>query len=246
MRSSLAAALRWLVLPWGATSGNRIILDSDDGSIKVYEGNTLVAEMGFAVGPANNEPGFITWDRSGTGYYTLHSDYFIQFGNVNAQGGNGPDVPAYIEVGYGPGLSEPSTLRLGSGFIGPNDFASALVELVSGGDAARPRPKVTVLGSGSGATANADLAVTGFLTSGTERVGRATISVTVANTPVSATVTYPAMITATLEAFATVNSANPLTAAASVTTITTTSATVWLNRTTVGSSVVHWQVKART
>lgn len=56
---SFIAALRNLVLPWGRTSGERIVLNGDDGRIEVYNAaNQLVyyidaSESGAVAGPSN-------------------------------------------------------------------------------------------------------------------------------------------------------------------------------------------------
>lgn len=58
---SFIAALRYLVLPWGRTSGRRIVLDGDNGEILIYDAaNTLVVTLtsqsppGLIVGGAND------------------------------------------------------------------------------------------------------------------------------------------------------------------------------------------------
>lgn len=270
MRSALAAALQWLVLPWGATSGARIVLNSETGSIEIYNsadelvisisatgqaiqvwqhsfGETrLAAEFGMVTGV---DGGMVAYNGSGSSNYEYVkiAGSEIALGFVNATDPFASDARIYAANSGSSGTpADPQYLVVNSGEVGDTDHQSSTIRLYSGTEGSLTDMPTVYVESGINTRGPADLVVRGRATSGGERVGRATISVTTANTPVSATVTYPTMITSTLEAFATANSANPLTAAASVTTITTTSATVWLNRTTVGSTVVHWQVKART
>ena len=84
---SFIAALRNLVLPFGRTSGQRIILDGDNGTIKVYNAsNVLIAEI------------------------SPTADVVKVYGADGSFAGLDPDAPNSVSFGSAPGLvlSRPS------------------------------------------------------------------------------------------------------------------------------------------
>jgi hypothetical protein len=249
MRSALAAALRWIVLPWGKTTGRRIVIDGVDGSIQVYDqDNDLVGEV-FADGRYyGNGGGFASFKNTGPIRYVAA----LSGGSLIFQAAD--EIPdEWAEITYdraGPAGSDtdPARLTFSTGYAGhSSSFGPAILRMVSRqGPSGSPTEPYVEIAQEFGFGSVCDLRVSGRITSGSTRVGRVTISVVTANVPVSATVTYPAMVSTVLEGFAQAGTTNPFAAGASIGTIGTTSATVWLNRTAAGSSAVHWMVKVRT
>jgi len=98
---SFIASLRNLVLPFGATDGTRIILDSDNGKIQVYTGSYLAAEIG-EVAPGTGIGGFVSYGPTfpHNTKATLASGSLLfdwigadpwQVAGVSAAAGDGPD-----------------------------------------------------------------------------------------------------------------------------------------------------------
>lgn len=251
---SFMAALRSLVLPYGATSGDRIVLDSDDGSIRIYEGTQLVAEMATAAGP-DNDAGFIAYSRTGAGYYAMLEDGQLQLGNENYSvdfGGGlvqvGPDVPASLTLSYSgtnPTWTDPSELTLSSGYVGTADSVSAALRLLSGGAAARPRPAAYIEDPTQDAAC--DLDVSGILTAGSRIVGTTSITPSAANTPTSRTITFPrTLVGTTFACQITANSSVPGTTMLGVgyTAVSATGVTLWLTRSNTTTTTLSYTVEA--
>lgn len=264
MRSALAAALRWLVLPWGATSGSRIVLDSTDGSIKIYgtsgdleisispgggiqvwESGSVVAELGMVTGV---DGGLIAYGDLIGG--NPHSYAKIEGGQYRLGFIPAGVAEAFIALANAGSFStpaDPQYLHLNSGYIGDTDNQSASIRMYSGvqGSATDP-PKVWVE-SGVNTRGVADLEVRGKVLAGNERFGRVTITPSAANTPTSATVTYASMVGGTFEGYATANTNVPGTqvTGTGVWTVGATSAIIYVTRTNTTATVVHWMVKSR-
>lgn len=99
---SLIASLRNLTLPNGATSGQRIVLDSDKGIIAVYDTRgDLVAQIGFTALPTVEDPttGIQTYGitmldvaRSLAALITADSIEWLTYGTDGSSYTNGPSV----------------------------------------------------------------------------------------------------------------------------------------------------------
>lgn len=244
---SFIAALRNLVLPYGATSGKRIVIDSDDGSIRIYGSNDeLFAEMTLGAG-TENLAGFISY-LVGTGYYAMLGGGRLTLSNTAANGGSygGNDAPAQlVQRNSGTNDIDPVMLDIDSGYVGTDDSISARMRLTSGGGTT-PRPVVSVETDAPPAYNYADFSVSGVMSAGNIRFGEVVIS-TVANAVTSVTVTYPQMQGSSFAAFVTANSAVPGSQVQEVTTDspTATSVSVRIYRTTAVDTKVYWMVRGQ-
>lgn len=178
---SFIAALRSLVLPWGRTSGRRIILDGDNGQIAIYNASDIktgqIDDSGYHLyratapgdllaeattsGGSNHLPGFIAWSSLSAGRYVFMGDEGIEFGDTTK--------PTFFS---NPSLSwlssaDPIDLVLNGGrTTGTGTHAMLrLRSAVSGG---------TAKASIEGQNGTADFSVDGSLTAGNIRTGLAT------------------------------------------------------------------------
>lgn len=182
---SLVAALRSLVLPWGRTSGRRIVLDGESGVIDLYGDNSALVVVidsdGYRLyNPTGDLVAQITLDAGQLlgGFYTRN---FVAPANTYAflSGGqvtSGPVTQSlaalhgYLQYVIAPGASQPyaaQTLSTGAIDLALDD--EARLQLIS---QRGQRPVVWVDG-GSSAVA-ADLLVTGKISTNNIRSGAAT------------------------------------------------------------------------
>lgn len=166
---SFMAALRSLVLPVGRTSGKRIVLDGDQGVVRVYgETDALAAEI-TTHDDVLAEPGFIAYQTSGTRYAAHLAGGALWF-FVDAEY---PDLAAYIDYRREAPTAGVSMLRLASGYVGGGSGAweSAVVELHS--HDGTTGPKVVLQGDADAAyTRGCDLEVHGDVIGGQVPVHR--------------------------------------------------------------------------
>ncbi|TDC20625.1 hypothetical protein E1265_21380 [Streptomyces sp. 8K308] len=227
MKASLASMLRWLVLPWGKTSGRRIVLDGQNGGVQIYDdSNTLVADLGPDVNADSQNPAGL-WTR---GYqfpraiYSFLGGGIVQFGTVTASAINTRSSVSFSVVDSAP---RSTTLQLTSGApIGTTD--QAIVSLTSRVGSA---PAV---------------AVSGVLTASNIATGLAQIT-PVANSPTSLSITGLNVTGSNLVAFATALTAVPGSTVieTSVNNLSNTSLNVWVYRTNTTTTGVYWMVIGR-
>jgi len=183
---SFMAALRSLVLPFGRTSGMRIIIDGDAGVIQLYDtANNLVAELG-----PNTDGGGGLWTRGLQNPQNLSA--FLGGGELRFTTVAQNVIGADAEVLYDTDGSTYADLLLSSGGVNVADKrARILLESLPGGT------NGTVYVTGDG-TNKANLDVDGVFTAGNVRIG-------LVNTPApgaapaqtTATVTFAVPMTAT-------------------------------------------------
>jgi hypothetical protein len=228
-------------------SGDLEISISPGGGVQVWNSGALVSELGMVTGI---DGGLIAYgDLIGD---TAHSYAKVEGGQFRLgfpQSGAGA-AEAFVSLANAGSFStpaDPQYLHINSGYIGDTDNESASLRLYSGvaGSATDP-PKVWVE-SGVNARGVADMEVRGRLTSGNERTGRVTITPSAANVPTSTTVTYASMAGTTFRGFATAETTVIGTGGvtgASVTSMAATSALVWVNRVNTTATVVDWMIKS--
>ncbi|MFE4960414.1 hypothetical protein ACFRCW_42370 [Streptomyces sp. NPDC056653] len=228
---SFIAALRSLVLPWGRTSGQRIVLDGDAGRIQIYNtAGLLIAEMSPTV------DGGGVWTRGVQSPQNLAA--FLGGGELlfHPVTDNLVQIPGQL-FWDSDGLSYTS-LVLDSGAIdGTNERAILLLNGDPGG-----RGRCRVQGP-SGAPA--DLIVSGAATSADHRFGQVGIT-PAAGVPTSVGVTYPAMVGSTFygQATASTTVVGTQVTGVAVTAPTATTMNVWVCRTGATLTFVNWEARS--
>lgn len=232
MRASLASMLRWLVLPWGTTSGQRIVLDSTAGEISLYDASdVLVAEVTIS-GGSENEPGFIAYAATGRRYYGMLTQGGVEFGEDGLAYVQTPSITHVSSAG-----ADPTFLLIRSGWIGDTATDGSIIRLISMDGATRPRVEVDAV-SGSAA----DMGVSGILTAGNMAFG-STVITPVASTPTSVTVTGLAVEGSTFYGHVTANSsALAVIQEVSATGAASTGVTLWIYSTSTTNRTLNWMV----
>lgn len=220
-------------------------LELDSSGVRLYEGGTVVAELAVAAGP-DNDAGFIAHSRTGSGYYAMLEDGQLQLGNSNGPGDQaGPDVPASIAVGYAgtrPDYTGPTTLTVASGYMGPADFHSAALRLVSAGSG---RPRALLVEEFE--ETECDLEVTGVLRGGSRITGTVSITPSGVDVPTSVAVTFPRRLIGTsFTCQVTANSTVPGTSVKGVSysNLSATGVTLWLTRGNTATTTLSYTVEA--
>lgn len=157
---SLVAALRSLVLPWGHTTGPRIVIDGVQGAIQLYDaGGILRAEVALGVGP-DALPGFAAYGLNGASYVAV-ADEEIQWGNT---GVNPFGDPAISVTGLAT-AADPRTMILTPGRFAGASTAPLLRLIAQAGG--RARAQLDALNGVS------DLDVGGYVTAQNHQSGSA-------------------------------------------------------------------------
>lgn len=227
MKGALASVLRWLVLPWGATTGQRIILDAVNGKIEVYNAsNTLVAEI-------NTDGEIIAYATNGN--YTKLEAGQLLFEQVAFS-----DYTRFPRVLHTTTAGTLSTLRLESGQDDSANAADAVMTLQSVATAGTwPAARIfsQVVGDD-----RADLEVTGVATAGNIAYG-STVITPVASTPTSVSVSGLDLEGSTFYGFATANtSALAVVQEVSATNASATGVTLWIYATSTTNRTINWLV----
>jgi hypothetical protein len=251
MKASLASMLRWLVLPWGKTTGQRIVLDGDNGKISVYDAsNSLSAEVTSAPGGFRTEGDTVSHWRA----YSLLSEGKVEFGTVDGVEQSPAIIEHYLDdmVGIVPPVPNASIMEITNG--APDATAGQIrIELLTRttGLGVQVVPTVTFYATG-GADHGARVDIVtnaGVVRSANVQCGRVNIT-PVANTPTSVTVTYPQIrsrTAASLSCQVTANTNVPgsVVQEVSYNSLTVTSVNLWIYRTTATTTELSWLVMAR-
>lgn len=223
---SFIAALRSLVLPFGRTSGTRIILDGVNGAIQLYDASDDLAAELTLDGPGG-EPAIVSYGSIGADdYYNMLNGADLRFGMV----GDDPGEEAFVAFeDFGDNLR---TLFLESGSSGGLSASGIFMfsEWNSGGS------EIDIA---------ADLvSITGALESGNEAFGTVTIT-PVASVPTSVTVSGLSVVGTAFRGFATANTTviGSVVMGVAVSSVTSTGLLVWVYRTNNTNTVVNWMVK---
>lgn len=235
---SLVAALRTLVLPWGRTTGTRIVLDGVNGRILIYDANDVViAEISPTIDPDGNTPGGF-WTR---GFQSPDPIYSFLGGGLVVMGPIPEtvcDEHSYLiyqtDSGFSPQYAA-STLSSG---VPDSTYNPARLQLV-GQDTQWPQAYI----DGGSIADRADLNVTGVFRSNNHTFGRVTIT-PVANTPTSTTVNFGFTMAGTVfRGFATANTTviGSTVQGVAVSSVGATSMLVWVYRTNTTNTNVDWE-----
>lgn len=230
-----------LVIPTGATSGARVVVDGDTGAILIYDADgVVIAEVSPDVDPDGQNPGGF-WTR---GFQTPDPIYSFLGGGLVVMG----PIPSSVcdEHGYliyqtdSTFSPQYAALTMSSGV--PDDtYNPARVQLVAQNGQV---PQAYV--DGGSIADRADLNVTGMLRTNGHVMGTTTIS-PVANTPTSATVSYGfAMPGSTFRGYATANTTGigSSVRGVAVTGVTSTQMQLWVYRTNTNNTNIFWEVWA--
>lgn len=248
------AALRNLVLPYGTTSGKRLVLDGVDGEFDVYNAsNVLIIKLSSAgiqlfdpsgtgalfaeltpTGGVNSYPGLMAYQTDGVSYV------FTGEGNVQwGVKGQSWAIPPVIESLQNTGSGDPLNFYIRCGAIGSTTNAPqlAMQGAASGTHA---------VASFSGANGVTDLKTDGNLYAGSRAFGAVTITPSAANTPTSIAVTGLSLTGANPRGYATAFTSVPGTqvTGVSVNNITTSGMNVWLTRTNTTATIVNWSMES--
>lgn len=230
-----------LVIPTGATTGTRIVLNGETGQILVYDENDIViAEMSPIVDPDGQNPGGY-WTR---GFQTPDPIYsFLGGGQVIM----GPipesvcDEHAYLIYQTDSGFSpQYSASTLSSGVPDSADNPARLQLIGQNGQEAQAYV------DGGSITDRADLNVTGVLRCNGHLFGQVTIT-PVAGVPTSTSVSFAgAMPGTTFRGFATANTTviGTQVLGVAVSSVNSTGLLVWTTRTNATNTLVNWEVWA--
>lgn len=224
MKASIASMLKWLVLPWGKTSGRRMVLDGQSGSsIQIYnDSDALVAELGPEVNSDGNAPSGL-WTRGfqfPENTYSFLGGGILQFGTVNASA-----------------ISTRANFQFS---VITNEPRSTSVSLASGAPLGTSQQARLTLTSTDGGTPRA--AITGILSATSHAYGSVVVS-PVADSPTSVAITGLSVAGDQFYGYATANtSALAVVREVSVTGVSGSGMTVWIYSTSETNRTINWQV----
>jgi hypothetical protein len=220
--------LRWLVLPWGRTSGQRIVLDADTGTIQIYNASdVLVAEVSV--------DGFTAYSAAGTPQLARLNSAAVEFQDSDETYDSLPEISHTASALV-------SSLSLESGDVAGGG-ERAIVTLTS---AISGNPRVQVYSPGGIGADQCDMDVRGMLSARNIASGMVQI-VPVANSPTSVAVTGLNVAGTSFSAFATALTAVPGSTVieTSVNNLSATSLNVCVYRTNTTTTGVYWMVIGR-
>lgn len=226
-----------------AASGTRVVLDS---KVKLYNAaGDLLAEA-TPSGGYTSDPGFICYNTTGLGrYYAMLSRGFLLLAKEGASYARVPTIDHNIAGG------NVAELRMYSGAIGTTSGVQAILDMAGSPNNGTTPARVDIFSDAG--NARCDVNVTGVLSASSIATGTTTITPSAANTPTSFSVTGLTVMGSTLRGYATANSTVPGSrinavpsaqgvTGVSVSSVTSSSLLVWVNRENTTSTVVNWMV----
>lgn len=236
---SFIAALRTLVLPWGRTTGTRIVLDGVNGRILIYDAsNTLIAEISPTIDPDGLSSGGY-WTR---GFQSPDPIYSFLGGGLLALGPIPEtvcDEHAYLNYQTDSGFSPQYSVTTLSSGIPDSGYNPARIQLV-GQDTQWPQAWI----DGGSSADRGDLNVTGVIRSNNHVFGR-TVITPVANTPTSTTVMFGFTLAGTVsrgQATADTAVIGSTVQGVAISSLSMSQMLLWIYRTNTTNTGVYWDV----